>query len=70
MKKRKIRLKEIKEASGTHGQLKPSLYAWNWDPQRRGENERMEKAFAQTTGKNDPSLMKITHSQIPEAQEI
>lgn len=40
MKKREKRLKEIKEASGAHGQLKPSLYAWNWEsPKERREWE-------------------------------
>lgn len=33
-------------------------------PQKRGENGRMEKAD-QTTGNNDPNLMKITHLKIP-----
>ena len=50
MKQRRKRLKERKHVSGTHGQLKPSLYTWNWSPQRREENGKTEKAFDQTTG--------------------
>lgn len=49
MKQRGKRWKEIKHTSGTHGQLKPSLYPWNWGPQRRREHGRTEKAFDQTT---------------------